>query len=57
MGKPALPLLLEVLRDKPSHWFAALRAVANVDPVDPEANPSEARKAWLDWGKSEGYIG
>jgi len=56
MGKPALPLLLEVLRDKPSHWFAALRAVANFDPVNPEANPSEARKAWLDWGKSEGYI-
>ena len=56
MGKPALPLLLEALRDKPSHWFAALRAVANVDPTEPEANPSEAREAWLSWGKSEGYI-
>jgi hypothetical protein len=56
MGKPALPLLLEVLRDKPSHWFAALRAVANTDPAGPTANPSEARKAWLDWGKAEGYI-
>ena len=56
MGRPALPLLLEALRDKPSHWFAALRAVANTDPAGLAANPSEARKAWLDWGKSEGYI-
>jgi hypothetical protein len=55
MGKPVAPLLLEALRDRPAHWFAALRAVTNADPAGPEANPSEARQAWLEWGKSEGY--
>jgi hypothetical protein len=56
MGKAAVPLLLEALRDNPAHWFAALRATANVDPVPPGADPAAARKAWLDWGRSEGLI-
>jgi len=56
MGEAAIPLLLEALRDKPDHWFAALRAIANTDPCPIDANPSEAREAWLSWGKSHGYI-
>ncbi len=56
MGEPVIPLVLEALRDRPSHWFAALRATANVDPVPADANPSEAREAWLAWGRSKGYI-
>lgn len=56
MGEPAIPLILESLRDRPSHWFAALRATANIDPVPSNSNPSEARNAWLEWGRSQGYI-
>lgn len=56
MGAPVIPLLLEELRDRPSHWFPALRAVTNVDPCPPDANPSQAREAWLGWGKEGGYI-
>jgi hypothetical protein len=56
IGEPAIPLILESLRDRPSHWFSALRATANIDPVPPNANPSEARHAWLEWGRSQGYI-
>jgi hypothetical protein len=56
MGGPVVPLLLEALRDRPAHWFAALRATANVDPCPPDANPAAARKAWLQWGRSQGLI-
>jgi hypothetical protein len=56
MGKPAIRLLLEELRDRPSHWFVALKFVANVDPVPHGGNPSRARDAWLEWGRSEGFL-
>ena len=56
MGEAVVPLLLEELRERPAHWFAALRATTNFDPSTAEANPSQAREAWLEWGKSQGYI-
>jgi hypothetical protein len=56
MGEPVLPLLLEALRDRPAHCFAALKAIANVDPVTAGSNPSAAREAWLKWGRSKGLI-
>jgi hypothetical protein len=56
MGRPVLPLLLAALRDKPAHWFAALRAVANADPAPADGNASQARQAWLEWGRSHRYI-
>jgi hypothetical protein len=56
MGKPVVPLVLEELRDRPSHWFVALRFTANTDPVPQGANPSRAREAWLEWGRAEGLV-
>jgi hypothetical protein len=56
MGEPAIPLLLEALRDRPSHWFAALQAIANTNPCQIDATPAQARDAWLKWGVSHGYI-
>lgn len=56
MGGAAIPLLLEALRDKPAHWFEALRATANIDPSPVDANPSRAREAWLAWGRSQGLV-
>ncbi len=56
MGDAVIPLLLEALRDRPAHWFAALRATANIDPSPINANPAEARDAWLRWGKDNGLI-
>jgi hypothetical protein len=56
MGEAAIPLILESLRDRPSHWFDALRATANTNPTKPDDTPSQAREAWLLWGVENGYI-
>lgn len=56
MGKAAVPLLLESLRDRPAHWFVALEATTNANPVPAEANASAARDVWLRWGRDQGLI-
>ena len=56
MGEAAIPLILGALRDKPAHWFTALRATANTDPSQPDDTPSQARESWITWGISKGYI-
>lgn len=56
MGEAVVPLLLEALRDTPAHWFVALRATSNEDPVKIGATPNEAREAWLSWGRTRGFI-
>jgi len=56
MGTAVVPLLLESLNDKPAHWFAALQATTNINPATPQDNPSRTRDAWLQWGRSAGYI-
>jgi hypothetical protein len=56
MGDRVVPLLLEALRDRPAHWFSALKAITNVDPVPIGANPAMARESWLAWGRNEGLL-
>jgi hypothetical protein len=56
MGKPVVPLVLQSLQEKPAHWFSALRAITNSDPAFTASNPSEAREAWLAWGREHHYI-
>ncbi len=56
MGPSVVPLLLEALKNQPAHWFAALTATTNQDPVPPGSNPSAARAAWLAWGRTNGLI-
>lgn len=56
LGRQAIPLLLEELRERPDHWFWALRAIAGEDPVASGSDFDEAVEAWLRWGKKEaGY--
>lgn len=57
LGKDAIPLLLAEMEHRPSHWAWALRAITGVDPV-PDASRGklfETAKAWLQWGKEQGY--
>jgi len=56
MGRDALPFLLRELERQPDHWFWALWAITQENPV-----PSEHRgrirdmaRDWLEWGRQKG---
>lgn len=57
MGPRAIPLLLARLEKNPGHWFWALHAITQAEPVPPESfgNLKGMAAAWLAWGKSHGY--
>ena len=56
MGSSALPFIFAELERKPDHWFWALRAITQEDPVPPEhrGNVAEMAQDWLDWAKKKG---
>jgi len=61
MGKDALPFILAELKsegDAPDHWFWALAAISDENPVpsDSRGKLSEMAKAWLEWGQKEGHV-
>lgn len=56
MGMPVVPLVLRSLQENPAHWFSALHAITNSNPAVNATNPSEAREAWLAWGREHHYI-
>lgn len=56
LGRPALPLLLGELRERPAHWFLALSSIARENPVRPGASFDEAVKDWIAWGRARGLI-
>jgi hypothetical protein len=53
MGERAVPLILEELQREPDHWFWALEAITQENPVPPEAAGKVAAmaRAWVEWGK------
>ena len=60
MGEPAIPLILDDLREKSNHWFIALSEIANETPHIAERDKGDMRaisEAWIQWGKDKGYIG
>lgn len=61
MGPDALPFILAQLKsegDTPDHWFWALAAISDENPVPPESRGklSEMAKAWLAWGQKKGHV-
>jgi hypothetical protein len=56
MGKTAVPLVLEELQARDGHWFWALHFMSGENPVPDDANVSQTRAAWLDWGKKKGFL-
>jgi hypothetical protein len=61
MGSDALPFLFKQLRlegDEPNHWFWALAAITDKNPVPQESRGhiAEMSKAWLEWGRENGYV-
>jgi hypothetical protein len=57
MGDPAVPLILAELEKEPDHWFWALAAITEADPVPEPArgNLAQMAEAWTAWGKGQGY--
>lgn len=58
LGEPAIPLILEALRERGGQWYWALNAITNASPVpaDQEGRVQGMNEAWLDWGARHGYI-
>ena len=58
MGMPVVPLILRELQREPNHWFWALEAITEENPVPPEAagNVRLTAEAWIEWGRRHGQI-
>jgi hypothetical protein len=59
MGLAAVPCILKDLRDNgPNHWFWALHAITEENPVaaNKVGNIAAMTEAWLQWGKQKGYL-
>ena len=54
MGMPAVPWILQELRETPDHWFTALEAITREDPDPTAQNMHQLRDAWLAWGERHG---
>jgi len=57
MGEAAIPLLLDELRREPDHWFPALQAITEENPV-PKAKWGKLQQmadSWIKWGQDHGY--
>ncbi len=57
MGPPVIPLILRDLEQRSGHWFWALSALTQADPVKPEHRGVVTRMAadWLGWARASGY--
>jgi len=60
LGQPAIGLILNRLQEDefPRHWFVALKVLTGEDPILPNQRGVlvEMKNAWLDWGRTNGYI-
>lgn len=56
LGQDVVPAILRELKSRPEPWFAALREIAQSDPVRPEdrGNMHAMADAWLRWGRDHG---
>ena len=57
MGDRSIPLLLNELKKRPSHWVAALHEITGENPVPEHAygKVAEMTEAWIEWGHNRGY--
>ena len=64
MGEPVLPLIFQEMERNGGHWFWALRVITRANPEPPPGqlpagwvalDIKAIRKAWLQWGREQGY--
>ncbi len=58
MGKDAIPLILQDLKQTKAQWFWALRSIARESPIEPDdrGDVDAMTVAWLHWGRKHRYI-
>ena len=58
LGEPAIPLILQDMKENGGWWYPALRALTGENPVPESArgNPPLNDEAWLQWGLDNGYV-
>jgi hypothetical protein len=56
MGQTAVPFILKELQEHGGHWLWALHAITRQDPAPEGSDFDSAVQAWLNWGRSKGYI-
>ena len=58
MGPAAIPFILAELEKEADHWFWALEAITNENPVaENDAGDVEASaRAWIEWGRQNGFV-
>jgi hypothetical protein len=58
MGQPALRLILNELKERPTYLFPALRAITGIDPVQPGDKGKLRRMAntWIEWGRQNNIV-
>ena len=56
-GKRGVPYVLRELRERGGHWFWALHYMTGVDLSVQGQSVDDLKRAWLDWGKKQGYVG
>ena len=56
-GEPALTCLFAEVEREPDWWFAALKSITGADPVAATSRGKlgEMTRAWLEWGRAQGY--
>lgn len=55
LGSRAVSLILRDLAQRGGHWFWALRAITGEDPASEQTSMPGAARAWLEWGRRNGY--
>jgi hypothetical protein len=57
LGWPVVPYILRDMERQQDFWFSALTAITGANPVTPDiaGRLPAMTKAWLEWGKANGY--
>jgi hypothetical protein len=56
MGPDALPFILQSLTAETDDWYWALTAITRKNVAAGTKTTDDATKAWIEWGKREGYV-
>jgi hypothetical protein len=58
MGPVVVPLILAELENEPDHWFWALEAITDENPVTESdaGDVNASARAWVEWGRERGLL-